>query len=356
MNELITLHKNATTTQETQLASQPSAGSDYKVAAPYGISRDKVRRWRARDSVADGSHAPHRLQTTLKAKQQELVIYLRRKLQLSLDDLLAVVREFIHPDKSRSALDRLPRRRGESRLPEPAKPAPELQTFKDSEPRFVHVDVKYLPQMADEDSRCCAFVAIDQATHWVFMAIAKARTAAPARRFLKALEDKAPFKIRTVLTGNGTEFSDRLFGSRAQELGAEHAFDRLCGTLDIDHRLTRVRRLQTNGLVARFAGRLEQTPQTRRFNSAEDLHATLHRYVWLYNEHLLQKALKHVAPVQALKDWQKSHPNLCVKLISHYPEPNIDGKGKAHHQARSRITSCPITRPLITAGSEATQH
>jgi hypothetical protein len=38
---------------------------------------------------------------------------------LSLDDLLAVVREFIEPAMSRSALDRLLRRRGVNRLPEP---------------------------------------------------------------------------------------------------------------------------------------------------------------------------------------------------------------------------------------------
>lgn len=40
-------------------------------------------------------------------------------LRLSLDDLLAVVREFIEPAMSRSALDRLLRRRGVNRLPEP---------------------------------------------------------------------------------------------------------------------------------------------------------------------------------------------------------------------------------------------
>ena len=55
--------------------------------------------------------------TTLNAAQEELVIYLRTQLLLPLDDLLAVVREFIEPVMSRSALDRLLRRRGHSRLP-----------------------------------------------------------------------------------------------------------------------------------------------------------------------------------------------------------------------------------------------
>ena len=323
MNVLIALHKNATTTPATRLAIQQSTGSDYEVAAQYGVSRDTVRKWRTRDSVADGSHTPHRLQTTLNLGQEELVIYLRRLLRLSLDDLLAVVQEFIHPQMSRSALDRLLRRRGESRLPELDKPVAHSQPFKAYEPGYVHLDVKYLPQMADEDSRCYVFVAIDRATRWVFISIAKARTAAAARRFLKALASKAPFKIKTVLTDNGTEFTDRLFGSRAKAPSGEHEFDRLCQALDIDHRLTRVRRPQTNGMVERFNGRIEQILQTHRFNSAEDLHTTLYRYVWLYNEHLPQKALKHVAPIQALKDWQKTHPELFIRQVRNHPGPDM---------------------------------
>lgn len=43
------------------------------------------------------------MQTTLNAAQEELVIYLRTQLLL-LDDLLAVVREFIEPAMSHSAL------------------------------------------------------------------------------------------------------------------------------------------------------------------------------------------------------------------------------------------------------------
>ncbi len=43
------------------------------------------------------------------------------------------------------------------------------KTFKDYEPGFVHVDIKYLPQKADESSRRYLFVAIDRATRWVFL-------------------------------------------------------------------------------------------------------------------------------------------------------------------------------------------
>jgi len=102
---------------------------------------------------------------------------------------------------------------------------------------------------------------------------------------------RAPFVIKTILTDNGKEFTDRLFGGRAKEASGEHEFDLLCASLGIKRRLTKPRTPRTNGMVERFTGRLEQVLQTHRFNSAEGLSKTLHRYVWLYNQHLPQIAL-----------------------------------------------------------------
>lgn len=122
---LIALYKNATTTPATRLALQQANGTDHELAQQYGIGVDTVRKWRRRTTVHDASHTAHRLQTTLNTAQEELVIYLRTQLLLPLDDLLAVLREFIEPAMSRSALDRLLHRRGHSRLPMPVKPESE---------------------------------------------------------------------------------------------------------------------------------------------------------------------------------------------------------------------------------------
>ena len=319
---LIALHKNATTTPATRAAIQAATGSDYEVARQYGITRQTVRKWRKRETVADGSHTAHRLQTTLNAHQEELVVYLRTELLLPLDDLLAVVREFVEPEMSRSALDRLLRRRGVSRLPAAEVEKTPYKPFKAYEPGYVHVDVKYLPQMADETSRRYVFVAIDRATRWVFIALKTHKTAAAARSFLKALSKAAPFKIKTLLTDNGKEFTDRLFGSRAKEQSGKHEFDELCKSLAIEHRLTKPKHPQTNGMVERFNGRIAQVLRTHHFNSALDLETTLHRYVWLYNEHLPQRAIGHAAPVDALKKWQKSHPLLFSRRVCNRPGPD----------------------------------
>lgn len=336
---LIALHKNATTTPAIRAAIQKASGSDYELARQFNVSRDTIRKWRARDTVQDGSHTAHRLQTTLNAAQEELVIYLRKQLRLPLDDLLAVIHEFIEPAMSRSALDRLLRRRGESRLPAPDKPARETKPFKAYTPGYVHIDVKYLPQMADETARRYVFVAIDRATRWVYIQIKANKTAASARAFLNALHKAAPFHIRTILTDNGKEFTDRLFGKRSQDASGEHEFDALCQALEIDHRLTRPRTPQTNGMVERFNGRLEQVLRSHHFNSAEDLATTLHRYVWLYNQQLPQKALNHEAPIQAMKRWQASHPELFSRQVRNHPGPDTDPVAVACCVAGERL--CP---------------
>jgi hypothetical protein len=47
------------------------------------------------DTVEDASHRPHQLQTTPSPAQEHIVVYPRTALQLPLDDLLVVTREFL---------------------------------------------------------------------------------------------------------------------------------------------------------------------------------------------------------------------------------------------------------------------
>lgn len=52
-----------------------------------------------------------------------------------------------------------------------------------------------------------------------------------------------------------------------------------------------------HGMVERFNGRISEVLATRRYASDENLEQTLKRYTWLYNHHILQKALHHQPPV-----------------------------------------------------------
>lgn len=145
----------------------------------------------------------------------------------------------------------------------------------------------------------------------MFIAIKSKKTVAAARSFLNALHKAAPFKIKTLLTDNGREFTDRAFGRREKDASGEHEFDALCQALGIEHRLTKPRHPQTNGMVERFNGRLAQVLKSHRY-----------RFVWLYNEHLPQRALDLNTPIQALKKWQATHPDLFAKRVVNHPGPD----------------------------------
>lgn len=145
----IRLHKNATTTPARRAYIQSSPLSVAALAVELGVSEDTIRRWKKRDTVEDRPHTAHRLQTTLTPAQEAVVLALRETLWLPLDDLLVVSREFINEKVSRSGLQRLLKRHGVSRLPRQSKDEHPHKPFKAYEPGFLHVDVKYLPQMAD---------------------------------------------------------------------------------------------------------------------------------------------------------------------------------------------------------------
>ena len=72
-------------------------------------------------------------------------------------------------------------------------------------------------------------------------------------------------------------------------------------------------RPQTNGMVERFNGRIEDVLQSHRFRSGEDLEQTILRYVHLYNGQLPQSALKGRTPIDTLKAWHRQKPELFNK-------------------------------------------
>lgn len=318
---LIALHKQARTTPHVRAQIAASDEPVAVLARRYGVTAPTIYKWKRRPDVYDRPHTAHRLQTTLTPGQEAIVVYLRRALQLPLDDLLAVTREFLCPQVSRSGLDRCLRRHGVGNLRalRPALDKPAAKAFKAYVPGYVHVDVKYLPQMADEGRRRYLFVAIDRATRWVYVALKPDKSARSARAFLTALARACPVRITRLLTDNGSEFTDRLFGGRARAPTGTHAFDRLCQALGIEHRLTPPRHPQTNGMVERFNGRIADLLRTHHFRSGEDLEQTLHRYVTLYNHHLPQQALNAQTPVQALQDWYASTPELFLRKPNNRP-------------------------------------
>jgi hypothetical protein len=94
-------------------------------------------------------------------------------------------------------------------LPDRGRHAGHEKAFKDYEPGFVHIDIKYLPQMPDETSRHYLFVAIDRATRWVYIELNADQTDSSSVDFLAKVRQACPVKLVKLLTDNGSQLTDR---------------------------------------------------------------------------------------------------------------------------------------------------
>ena len=344
------IHPKARTTPQIRAEIKASTGmSQQALAKKYNVSRQTIKKWQMRDKQTDKTHRPDHLQTTLTSIQEDIVVMLRQTLFLPLDDLLVITREFINKNATRSGLHRTLVRYNVSNLNTMRQALEEARgektpkkSFKDYEPGFIHVDIKYLPKMPDEDRRRYLFVAIDRATRWVHLAVFPDKTAKSAQCFLEKIDRatrwvhlavfpdktaksaqcflekvvaKAPFYIKKLLTDNGKEFTDRYIPNGEREPTGNHVFDQMCTQHGIEHRLTQPAHPQTNGMVERFNGRISEIVKQTVFHTSKELTDTLTNYLKIYNYHIPQRNIGHLTPVQKLKEWHKKNPKLFKKNV-----------------------------------------
>ena len=303
----VKLHANATTTPRTRAYIQASTASVAELVAELAVSRKTVERWRDRPTTEDRSSRPRHIDSSLSPLEEELVCELRTRLDLPLDDILEVMRRCVKPDLSRSATHRCLQRHGISSRPKPAKPS--SGRFEDAPIGFIHIDLKHLPALQKRKSY--AFVAIDRATRYVYLEIHTRRDAATAAAFLDRFLAHFPAQVHTILTDNGSEFTDRyavdMTDKPKDKPSGKHPFDRVCAKAGIKHRLTRPFTPQTNGMVERFNRRIAEAigRQTKRgaghrlFTDHADRDAFLAKFVHDYN-HTRLKCLGYLAPRQVL--------------------------------------------------------
>jgi transposase-like protein len=303
----LTLHANATTTPKTRAYIQASTASVTELAVELGLNETTIRRWRGRQTTGDHSSRPKRIDSSLSLLGEELVCELRNRLDLPLDDIVEVMRRCVNPKLSRSAIHRCLQRHGISSKPKPAKPKP--GRFETAPVGFIHMDIKHLPAL--EKRKSYAFVAIDRATRYVYLEIHPRRNAATAAAFLERFLAHFPAKVHTILTDNGSEFTDRfavdMKGKPKGKPSGNHPFDRACARAGIKHRLAKPFHPQTNGMVERFNRRISEAIGRekkrgiahRLFADHADRDAFLNGFVHDYN-HTRLKCLDYLAPKQAL--------------------------------------------------------
>jgi transposase InsO family protein len=289
------LHSNATTTHVTRRLIQQATGSIANIARLYGVSWTTAKRWHFRQDVEDRSSRPKTLHTAIPEPIQELLLELRRR-SMSLDEVFESVMDE-HPCLGRSSLWRLFRRHGMGRLKKPTRQA--HSTFKPYPPGYVHIDSFNTPRFGS--TRYYGFVAIDRATRRTHVAVYSDKTQASGADFLRQCVRAFEFRIKKVLTDNGSEFTNRAYkGGRARRV---HEFDQVCRLEGIEHRFTKPRTPKTNGLAERQVQIIKNaTTRKNTYLSPEVMKQDI-RHWDQRNNAKRQRRLAYKTPIQVSQEW-----------------------------------------------------
>ena len=197
------LHGSATTTHAVRAAIQRSKATIAELSAQHGVNPKTVLKWRQRDSVEDMPMGPKKVRSTVLSEAEEaLCVAFRKHTLLPLDDCLYSLQATV-PHLTRSSLHRLFQRHGISRLPQ-TQGDKSKKRFKVYPIGYFHVDIA---EVRTAEGKLHMFVAIDRTSKFAFVELHQRATRRVAGNFLRHLIEVVPYKIHTVLTDNGTQFT-----------------------------------------------------------------------------------------------------------------------------------------------------
>lgn len=110
---------------------------------------------------------------------------------------------------------------------------------------YVHID---LAELRAAEGKLYMFVAIDRTSKFAFVRLEKKAGKMTAAQFLRDLVAALPYRIHTILTDNGIQFTNR----KQDRYAMKHIFDQVCSEHGIEHRLAKVNHPWTNGQVERM--------------------------------------------------------------------------------------------------------
>ena len=306
------LHGSATTTEAVRRAIQLREESVRSLAKRYGVSPTTVQKWRKRTSTADARMGPKEPRSTvLTLAEEAIVVAFRRHTLLRLDDCLYALQPTI-PHLTRSSLHRCLQRHGIARLPDTEGDKPRRAKFKRYPIGFFHIDIA---EVRTEQGRLYLLVAIDRTSKFAFVELHEKVTRRVAGNFLRALIAAVPYRVHTVLTDNGTHFTEPRGNAwtpgeikemlARKQLFRAHAFELACAQNDVEHRLTTPRHPWTNGQVERMNRTIkEATVQRFHYATHDQLRAHLADFVAAYNFGRRLKTLRGLTPYEAIcKAW-----------------------------------------------------
>ena len=316
------LHGSATTTEAIRRAIQNSQESLRALARHYGINQKTVAKWKKRTSVTDVPTGPKEPRSTvLTVEEEAIIIAFRKHTLLPLDDCLYSLQATI-PHLSRSSLHRCLQRHGISRLPEVDGDKPDRKKFKAYPIGYFHVDIA---EVQTTEGRLYLYVGIDRTSKFAFVQLVTKTDRNSASAFLMDLIEAVPYKIHTVLTDNGIQFTfPPRYADGPTARYMTHMFDMRCQENGIEHRLTKIKHPWTNGQVERMNRTIkEATVKRYHYDSHSQFERHLGDFITAYNFARRLKTLKGLTPFEFIcKCWTKEPERFRLNPIHQMPGLN----------------------------------
>jgi transposase InsO family protein len=311
------LHGSATTTEAIRRAIQHSQESLRALAKRYGVNQKTVAKWKKRSSVAELPTGPREAHSTVLSLEEEAVIVaFRRHTLLPLDDCLYALQPTI-PQLKRSSLHRCLQRHGIGRLPDVEGDKPAKQKFKAYPIGYFHIDIA---EVQTAEGKLYLFVAIDRTSKFAYAELHQKAGKMAAAEFLRNLLAVVPYKVHTVLTDNGIQFTNR----KQDRHAFEHIFDRVCAEHSIEHRLTKIKHPWTNGQVERMNRTIKEATVKRfHYDDHDQLRRHLADFVSAYNFGRRLKTLDGITPYEFIcKSWTSQPERFILDPIHQMPGLN----------------------------------
>lgn len=263
-------------------------------AEKYGVSLSSVKRWRKRwdgswQSLREKSHRPHS-HPAQHTKEEEAAIrqaFSREFVRYGWDGVYRSLRKegyqrsfsgMVYAAKRMglgAANRKKPPRKHDRRYPELSTPGEKVQ-----------IDVKEVPycclrgELKEYGKHLYQWTAIDECTRIRFVYGFEEHTPENTVKFLKMIREKFPFKIQTVQTDNGTEFTYKYISE-----DKESPVDQYLKEENIQHVLIPPRTPWHNGKVER-SHRNDQRYfyDWEKFNSLDELNRKLEKHLAWSND------------------------------------------------------------------------
>jgi transposase InsO family protein len=316
------LHGSATTTEAVRRVIQNSQESLRALAGRYGINQKTVAKWKKRSTVSDTPTGPKNPKSTvLTIEEEAIVVAFRKHTLLPLDDCLYALQATV-PNLTRSSLHRCLQRHDISRLPDVEGDKPLKNKFKSYPIGYFHIDIA---EVQTTEGKLYLYVAIDRTSKFAFVQLVQKTGRTSASAFLMALIEAVPYKIHTVLTDNGIQFTyPPRYADGPTATFMTHMFDMRCRENGIEHRLTKIKHPWTNGQVERMNRTIKDATVKRyHYDSHNQLKTHLTDFINAYNFGKRLKTLKGLTPYEYIcKVWTNEPERFRINPIHHMPGPN----------------------------------